>query len=210
MKLDVRKYFDSICHPHLLGGLERLFKDSWLLTLFRRIVAGYRGDIGRGLPIGSLTSQYFANFYLGAFDRYVKETLRAKAYVRYMDDMVIWADSRRQLRDMRDDCQQYLSSELSLELKPTILNRTSHGMDFLGCRMYETHTILNRRSRVRFRRAFMQLERDFRDGRIDELELQQRATSMFAFARAAGVSSWHFRRRVLERSLVSGRMARTG
>jgi RNA-directed DNA polymerase len=210
LKLDVRKYFDSICHPHLLGGLEGLFKDSWLLELFCRILAGYRGDIGRGLPIGSLTSQHFANFYLGKFDRYVKESLRVKAYVRYMDDMVIWADSRRQLRLIRDGCQQYLSRELSLELKPAVLNRTSHGMDFLGCRLYDTHTLLNRRSRVRFRRAFVQLERDYLDGRIGELELQQRATSMFAFTRAAGVTSWRFRRRVLERSVVSGRMARTG
>lgn len=209
LKMDIRKYFDSVCHRSLLGRLERLFKDRWLLDLFRRIVAGFHGSRGRGLPIGSLTSQHFANFYLGAFDRFVKETLGVKAYVRYMDDMVIWAESRRELRDTRDACQQYLSDALSLELKLTILNRTSHGADFLGCRLYDTHSTLNRRSRVRFRRKFVQLESDFLDGLIDEVVLQQRATSLFAFPRAAGVSSWRLRRRVLELAPVSGRMART-
>ena len=97
-----------------------------------------------------------------------------------------------------------------LELKPVCLNRTSHGMDFLGCRVYESHTSLSRRSRVRFRRKFWQLEQDYLDGLIDELELQQRATALFAFTKAAGVSSWRFRRRVLEQAPVSGRMARTG
>lgn len=210
LKLDIRKYFDSILHSRLTDKLERLFKDQWLLDLFRRIIAGYQGDIARGLPIGSLTSQHFANFYLGAFDRFVKEVLRVKSYVRYMDDMVIWADTRNQLRLIEENCQTFLSNELSLQLKPTIMNRTSHGMEFLGCRLYDTHTKLSRRSRVRFQRKFAKLEDEFLGGRIDEIELQQRATSLFAFARAAGVSSWQFRRRVLEQSQVNGRMARTG
>jgi hypothetical protein len=62
------------------------------LDLFGRIVCSFRGGMRRGLPIGSLTSQHLANFYLGWFDRFVKEQLRIRGYVRYMDDMGLWAD----------------------------------------------------------------------------------------------------------------------
>ena len=70
------------------------------------------GKLGRGLPIGSLTSQHFAHFYLGWFDRFAKEKLRIKGYVRYMDDVAIWSDSRLELREVRD----YLAEELSLDV----------------------------------------------------------------------------------------------
>ena len=76
LKLDIRKYFDSIGHDRLLALWQRRFKDSRLLALMSAIVKCYRGEVGRGLPIGSLTSQHLANFYLGWFDRFVKEHLR--------------------------------------------------------------------------------------------------------------------------------------
>ena len=98
LKLDVRRFFDSVPHGTLMILLERRFKDRRLLELLTRIVTAYRGKSGVGLPIGSLTSQHFANFYLGWLDRFVKESLRVRAYVRYMDDMILWHEDRRQLR----------------------------------------------------------------------------------------------------------------
>ena len=75
LKLDVRKYFDSVSHEKLINLLAMRFKDRRLLELLNRIIRAYRGDLGIGLPIGSLTSQHFANFYLGWLDRFAKETL---------------------------------------------------------------------------------------------------------------------------------------
>jgi retron-type reverse transcriptase len=86
LKLDVRKYFDSVPHAMLMAFLERRFKDHRLLELLNRIIAAYRGELGIGLPIGSLTSQHFANFYLGWLDRFVKESLRVRGYVRYTNE----------------------------------------------------------------------------------------------------------------------------
>ena len=93
LKLDIRKYFDSIAHAILLARLGRLFKDRRLLHLFERIIESYSTPPGRGVPIGSLTSQHFGNFYLASLDRWVKERLRVRGYVRYMDDFALWADT---------------------------------------------------------------------------------------------------------------------
>lgn len=199
LKLDIRRYFDSIAHSVLCERLERRFKDRRLLDLFGRIISGYQTAPGRGVPIGSLTSQHFANFYLGWLDRFIKETLRASGYVRYMDDFVVWGDNRRGLRAARDQVREVLARALSLELKPEpYINRCRLGMDFLGCRIYPSHTTLSRRGRIRFQRKLGQLERKYSRGDFGSLELQQRATALVAFARAVGTASWRWRDRVIQ------------
>ena len=211
LKMDVRRYFDSIWHDQLLRSLERLFKDRQLLILFERILNSFRTDTGRGLPIGSLTSQHFANFYLAGFDRFVKETLHVPAYVRYMDDLVLWGRSMAELRLYRRRAEDFLRDNLGLCTKPSpYFNRTDHGMDFLGCRVFANHMILNRRSRLRYRRRMAELERSFAAGQIDETDLQQRALALAAFTRTTGLASWRFRSNVLKRLPVSGQWARTG
>jgi hypothetical protein len=210
LKLDIRKYFDSVPHDRLLGRLAQRFKDRRLLELFARIVRSFRGNIGCGLPIGSLTSQHFANFYLGWFDRYAKEQLRIPGYVRYMDDMAFWSNDKEDLKRALSCGEVYLREELGLALKPSpYLNRTTHGMEFLGCRVFAHHRTLNRRSRVRFRRRLGRLEDSYHAGVIDEHQLQAQATSLVAFTRSAGVSSWRFRQAIVESLVVDGHKAPT-
>ncbi len=209
--MDIRKYFENVDHQILLQRLKRLFKDERLLALFADIIGSFQKDSERGLPIGSLTSQHFANFYLGWFDRFVKETLRVKGYVRYMDDMLLTGRSAAELKEWLSVSRQFLQDILRLEIKPQpYINRSNHGVDFLGCRVFADHVALNRRSRVRFRRKMASLEADYLEGRIGERELQERATSLIAFTRAAGAKSWHFRRAVLEQLPVSGRRPPAG
>ena len=205
LKLDIRKYFDSVSHAILRARLSWVFKDERLLDLLNRIIGAFRGAGECGLPIGSLTSQHVANFYLGWFDRFVKESLRVPGYVRYMDDMILWWDSARDLAWALDQCRKFLADELRLEFKPTpFINRTEHGMDFLGSRVFPSHFTLNRRSRVRARRGVWRLERLYREGLIDEADLQRRATALFAFMQAGGCASWQFRRRLLQQLQVGG------
>jgi len=210
LKLDVRKYFDSVPHGELLARLARLFKDAKLLDLWGQIVHSFRPAVGRGLPIGALTSQHMANFYLGWFDRFVKEQLHIKGYVRYMDDMVLWGLSSNALTRVHKQCEEFLKEQLGLSLKGTPhINRSSRGMDFLGCRIYQRHMTLNRRSRQRFRHKLAAIESLYEGGHIDERELQSRATALTAFTETPGLSSWRCRRRVLEQLAVSGQKART-
>lgn len=211
LKLDVRKYFDSVPHDVLLARLGRKFKDARLLALLGRIVRSFRAAIGRGLPIGSLTSQHLANFYLGAFDRFAKEGLGVRGYVRYMDDVAVWSDDKAELKRALKEGAAFLREELGLEWKPSpYLNRTRHGMDFLGGRVFATHVVLGRRARVRYRRKLAWLEAAFARGEIGEAELQQRATALTAFTQAGGVSGWKFRQAVLTSLAAGGHRARTG
>jgi hypothetical protein len=199
LKMDIRQYFASISHEILGARLERLFQDRRLLALLHRIIASFDSAPGRGLPIGSLTSQHFANFYLGWFDRFAKESLRCRGYVRYMDDMALWAETAWELKDRLAAATTYLKEDLGLLLKPDpYINRVGHGMDFLGCRVFPEYTILNRRSRVRFQRKLRRLEAAHLAGRLDEQSLQQRSLALIAFTRTPGLSSWRFRRSVVK------------
>ena len=210
LRLDIRRYFDSIPHDRAFELVGRLIKDPRIQNLFRQIITSHRQSEARGLPIGSLTSQHLANLYLDPLDRFVKESLRMKGYVRYMDDCVVWGDSTRQLGAVLEACERFVRDQLALEFKPQpYINRTDRGIDFLGCRVWRRHITLSRRSRLRFRRKLAHLERDYQDGIIDEHRLQQRATALVAFARAGGAASWRFRAGVIQSLMERDRGART-
>lgn len=156
LKLDVRKYFDSVPHANLFAFLDRRFKDRRLLELLHRIITSYRGRLGVGLPIGSLTSQHF---YLGWLDRLAKESMLFRWYVRYMGDMVLWHSSRETLVEIHARCEEFAATHLSLDFKPSEVQRTSSGVPFLGCRIFPTHVEFNGRSKRRRRNRVRVLER---------------------------------------------------
>jgi RNA-directed DNA polymerase len=164
LQLDVRKYFDSVDHDRLLGLLARRFKDARLHAWFQQLVRSFRAAQGIGLPIGSLMSQHFANFYLGWFDRYAKESLQVRSYIRYMDDILLWGDDRRELRRVQRECERFVADELSLEFKPARICRVEQGISFLGCRLFATHVELNRQSKQRWRTRVRFLEKAYRLG----------------------------------------------
>ena len=198
LKMDVRKYFASIDHRVLEGLLARRYKDRAVLALFGKIIRSYETAPGRGLPIGNLTSQHFANYYLAPLDRFIKEQLGRGAYVRYMDDFVVWGGGREELKVVRDRVREFLAVELKLELKAEpCLNRTALGMDFLGYRLFPRVMRLARRSKIRFARKFRRYERAFDEGVWSEAELQRRITALLAFVMPA--ASGGFRRHVLKR-----------
>lgn len=198
LKMDIRKYFDSIDQGVLRGLLRRKFKDAGVLDLFDRILASYHTAPGRGLPIGNLTSQHFANFYLAPLDRFIKEGQQRGCYVRYMDDFVVWGETAAELRDVWRQVENFLTTELKLELKSNVmLNRTERGMDFLGYRIFPDDLRLDRRSKRRFVRKFRAYERESMDGVWTDLQKQQRMTALIAFTLPC--RSRGFRRNIIER-----------
>ena len=127
-KLDVVHYFDTIDHAVLRDQLRRLFKDPLLLVYFDRLLDGYHGvALGRGLPIGNLSSQYFANHYLSPADHHARRVLHAPGLVRYMDDVLLFADDRATLRRLVRDYQSYVAGTLHLAHHPVVMNRVECG-----------------------------------------------------------------------------------
>lgn len=204
--LDVRKFFDNISHDRLLSLLQRRFNDARLLALMERVIRCYRRTQGKGLPIGSLTSQHFANFYLGWLDRFVKEKLQVRGYVRYMDDLVLWGTSKEFLHAQHQECRGFAGKTLELEFKPSRIRAVNQGVGFLGCRVWPDHVELNRRSKRRWRRRVRSLGRAERLGLLTQSELQVRLASLVAFARGADARSWRFRQAVLQQTSVNDPM----
>lgn len=136
-KTDIDKYFDNINHEILFRLIERKIKDKRLLAVVEKIISN-GGNAGVGLPIGNLTSQFFANVYLDKLDRFIKQELKVKAYIRYMDDFVLFHADKNVLKDNRKAISAYLSDELKLSLKPknTFLNSAQNGLTFLGKRIF--------------------------------------------------------------------------
>lgn len=136
MKIDVRAYFASIEHSILRTVLARRFKDPGLLALCDAILASVPGGPGRGLPIGALTSQYFANRYLDVLDRYLLEGLRVRGVVRSMNDVVWWCDSRKAARAALAAVWDFAARERAVTVKARArIGRSAHGVTFLGFRV---------------------------------------------------------------------------
>jgi hypothetical protein len=181
LKLDVRKYFNSIDHQTLIEELRRIYKDERLLRLLESIIDSYHASDGTGVPIGNLTSQYFANFYLSLADRYALERLRIPAYVRYMDDMLLWSNDRRALLEKGEALNRFMRERLQLTLKPFVCNRTEHGLPALGFLLYPDRIRLNLRSRKRFTAKLQQDCDLLRQGEVGEAEFARRVLSLYGF-----------------------------
>jgi len=194
LKLDVRKYFDSIDHTILKALLERRFKDPELIQLFSAIIESYHSQPGRGLPIGNLTSQYFANHYLAVNDHYVKETLRVSAYVRYMDDMVLWGNDRIELLEKGHSLKAFVGSSLGLTLKPFCLNRSDQGLPFLGFLLYPQTIRLNHNSRDRFIKKLKGYQQNLAAGIWDQGDYQRHVLPLLSFVKHADSAGWRSHR----------------
>ena len=195
LKMDIRKYFDSIDHGVLRTLLSMRFKDRTVLRIFDSIIASYETSPGKGIPIGNLTSQYFANHYLAPLDHHIKENLRHHRYVRYMDDFVIWSGSKESLIATAKDVEGFLRERLKLKMKPVCLNACGRGMTFLGYRVFPNGAGLARRSRERFRSKALSYTRLFDEGIWDESELARHMEPLLSFVRRG--ASRAFRERVI-------------
>lgn len=147
LKLDIRKYFDSIDHAIMLTLLSKRIKDADVIELFSQILKTYHTKPGKGVPIGNLISQHLANFYLGHLDHWVKEVAKIKGYLRYMDDFILFSDQKSLLKTVWTQIQNFLTDELALTLKYNVqLNQTRFGVPFLGFRVFPNHIRLSPRS----------------------------------------------------------------
>lgn len=150
IKGDIHHYFQSINHQILKEENRYYFKDLNLLT-FLDLVIDHNGPLekDRGIPVGNLTSQLFANVYLNVFDNFIKKELRCAYYDRYMDDFIILSDDLDFLRYVLKESERFLYERLDLFLNPkTTIVSAKNGIDFVGYRHYNS-TIKVRKERIR-------------------------------------------------------------
>ncbi len=194
LKLDVRKYFDSISHSILFEKLKTIFKDPDLLEIFRQIIESYHSSDDKGLPIGNLTSQYFANFYLAEFDHFIKQTHQIKPYVRYMDDFILWANSPDELNKLANFIANYLQQNLDLSLKISYINTTTHGLNFLSYRIFQNRIELQQKSKKRFIKKINDYENKLQNGIFAQSDYQRHALPLISFTEKASAKG--FRKKV--------------
>lgn len=147
LKLDIRKFYPSIDHDILKIIVRKKIKDKRLLNLLDEII-----ESAQGVPIGNYLSQFFANLYLTYLDHWIKEQKKVRYYFRYADDIVILGRDKQELRNLFYDIQNYLNNKLKLNFKDNwqIFKVDSRGIDFVGYRVFHTHTLLRKRIKKKF------------------------------------------------------------
>ena len=218
---DVRKYFPSIDHEILkvkIRGAVRCKDTLWLSDTIidhsnpqEPACWYFAGDDlftpherPRGLPVGNLTSQFFANVYLDRLDHYVKETLRCPGYVRYVDDFVLFADDKARLWDWRERILETLERErLKTHEERSRVRRTDEGVRFLGFRIWPGRRRLARQNARAMRRRLKWMRTAYARGRLSLEEIGPRVRAWLAHAAHGGTDS------LVKEILSSARFART-
>lgn len=134
LKCDIKKFFDSVDQSVLLDLIKKTTEDTNAIWLIEKVIKSFETKKGKGLPIGNVTSQLFANIYLNKFDQFVKHSLKAKHYIRYCDDFVILSESKNKLEKFIDRIGGFLEDNLKLSLHPqkVTIRKCHQGIDFLG------------------------------------------------------------------------------
>ena len=151
MKCDIKKFFDSVDQKTLLEIIKRKIQDENTIWIIRKIVESFGKEKYRGLPLGNVTSQLFANVYLNELDQFIKHKLRVKYYIRYCDDFVILGEDKNDLLLTSRKIDEFLSDNLSLSLHSDkiIIRKYRQGVDFLGYVTLPYHRVLRYKTRIR-------------------------------------------------------------
>jgi RNA-directed DNA polymerase len=157
LKADIRKYFENVNHEVLLDIISNKIKDSKVIRLAGIILANYNSkEKGVGMPLGNLTSQFFANIYLNELDQFVKNELKAEFYIRYVDDFVILNGNREFLEKCRYSIDRFLNEKLKIYLHPekSKIFCLKQPIAFLGYRIFYHHKLLKKSNYRKFCRTF--------------------------------------------------------
>jgi len=187
LKSDIRHYFDEVDHSILLKIIKKKINDPKVLWLIRRVLSNYSISEGKGMPLGNLTSQFFANVYLNELDQFVKHKLKANQYIRYVDDFVILHHSEEQLAEWKILIADFLREELLLDLHPekTKVILSDHGVDFLGLKIFPFHKIMKKRNVRSFKRKLKLICEQFDNGEIMYEEVYDFLEGWIAYAKNA-------------------------
>ena len=182
LKCDIKKYFANINHEVLKQKLIKVFDDE-VYRLLCVIINSYENTPDTGIPLGNQTSQWFALYYLDVVDRYIKEKLHIKYYVRYMDDFVLLHQDKEYLKQCRREIERICNEHLKIDLnQKTQIFPVQNGVDYLGWHFYLTPSgkvikKLKSTNKRRLKRHIKLLQRDYQKHLINFAAVQRSLVS---------------------------------
>lgn len=201
LKCDIKKFFDTIDHDILLSILKKKIKDEDTIWLLKQIISSFSSNysllgIEKGVPIGNLTSQLFANVYMNEFDIFIKQKLKVKYYLRYTDDFIIVSQDKDYLSGLIPKIVSFLQDELRLKIheEKTTIQKTSQGVDFLGYVTFNKYKLVRTKTKRRIIRKFKNEIKQYQAGNISKDSLTQSLQSYIGFFSHA--SSWKIRQKL--------------
>jgi RNA-directed DNA polymerase len=201
LKADITHYFEEVNHEILLNIIKRKIKDEKVIWLIEQIINNTSNSFGgqftfgkKGMPLGNLTSQFFANVYLNELDYFVKHKLEARYYIRYVDDFVILHNSREKLEKWKLEIERFLRERIKLELHPqkSKIIPLSRGIDFVGFRNFYHYKLLRKRN---IRKILFKIKQ-YQEGELGKEKLLESFQGWNAYAKWA--NSYKLRRRIVK------------
>ena len=181
LKCDVKQFFYSIDHCILKDLIREVIQEPRLLKLIDVIIDSFHSEIGRGLPLGNVTSQLFANIYLNELDQFIKHELKCRFYIRYCDDFLILNKDKAYVSNLIPEISDFLIDKLKLNLHPgkVRIKKLTEGVDFLGYVTLSHHVVFRTKTKKRMFRRINSAINDFKQSGITEEQLTQVIQSYF-------------------------------
>ncbi len=153
LKMDIKKFFASVDHEILLGLIRKKVFDKDILWLLEEVIGSFSSpnQMGKGVPIGNLTSQIFSNIYLSELDYFVKDSLKRKFYFRYADDFIFLDTDKKRLEQLEVIICRFTVAKLKLVVHPDkiIYRKLGQGIDWLGYVLLPNHSVMRATTRKR-------------------------------------------------------------
>jgi methionine--tRNA ligase beta chain len=184
LKADIKHYFEEVNHKILINIVKKKIKDKNTIQLITKILKNYQNK-KKGMPLGNLTSQFFANIYLNELDYFTKHKLKTKYYIRYVDDFIILSSNKGELIMWKKEIKYFLKNKLSLQLHSQKSNiiKISQGIDFVGFRIFCNFRLLRKRN-IRKMKEKIKL---YEDGKITQQEFKEIFQGWNAYAKWAKI-----------------------
>lgn len=183
LKCDIKSYFFSIDHDILYNIIAQKIKDPKVLWLTKVILDSTENP---GIPVGSYTSQWFANVYLHQLDMFVKHQLRVKMYARYMDDFVMVLPDKATANHVLEQIRSFLTRELRLELNhKSQVFPAKNGVNFCGYKIWPTHMKIRTESKRRIKRKLRKFQKKYKAGDMDVDDIKRVLMSWMGYAKHA-------------------------
>ena len=201
LKCDIRKFFDSVGHDILMNLIRKKVKNNNAIWLIEKIIHSYQTSPNKGLPLGNITSQLFANIYLNELDQFIKHKLKIRYYIRYCDDFVILSDNYEYLGEIVFGVNNFIKEKLKLSLHSDKIEiRKYHqGIDFLGYVSFPYRRVLRTKTKRRMFRKTGQKAEKLERGEISKESFNQTVQSYLGALKHC--NSYKLKKKLLDKIL---------